>query len=98
MITTLTLFKLIDNIYMSLIFFIDTVETVHYFQITSIQLKNIKFNVFLIHFLKLFLCIYLHLLRNFLYKFSVPINWNTVNTEIFLTNCVIFQNVHNFER
>lgn len=53
MITTLTLFKLIDNIYMSLIFFIDTVETVHYFQITSIQLKNIKFNVFLIHFLKL---------------------------------------------
>ena len=53
MITTLTLFKLINNIYMSLIFFIDTVETVHYFQITSIQLKNIKFNVFLIHFLKL---------------------------------------------
>lgn len=52
MITTLTLFKLI-NICMNLTFFIDTVETVHYFQITSTQLKNIKFNVLLIHFLKL---------------------------------------------
>lgn len=53
MITTLTLFKLINNICMNLTFFIDTVETVYYFQITSTQLKNIKFNVLLIHFLKL---------------------------------------------
>ena len=47
------MFKLINNIYMSLTFFINTVETVHYFQITSIQLKNIKFNVLLICFLEL---------------------------------------------
>ena len=39
------LFKLTNNIYMSLTFLIDTVETVHYFQITSIQLKNIKFSL-----------------------------------------------------
>ena len=41
MITTLTLFKLINNICMNLTFFIDTVETLYYFQITSTQLKNI---------------------------------------------------------
>lgn len=60
MITTLTLFKLINNICMCLTFLVDTVETVHYFQVTNIQLKIIKFNVLLIHFLINF-CVYIYI-------------------------------------
>lgn len=60
---TLTLFKLINSICMYLTFLVDIVETVHYFQVTGIQLKSIAFNVVLPQ-LKNFLYIYLHLLRH----------------------------------